>query len=66
MTGDHLEATWRDVVWVLFAFWLPPSTIFTYLMLREVGRLRREREALQTEAETEAAEGYPPPDPPTA
>jgi len=56
---------WATYVEVLAAFWLPPLGMFLYLALREVGRLRRERKALLLDAEASAAEGYPPPGPPT-
>jgi len=42
-----------------------PSGAFLYIILREMGRLRRERREAQEEAEAMAAEGYPPPGPPT-
>jgi hypothetical protein len=35
------------------------------IIWREWRRLRREMEALRKEAEAEAAEGFPPPGPPT-
>jgi hypothetical protein len=46
-------------------FVAPPALVFLYLIWREVRRVGRERRACQTEAETSAAEGFPPPDPPT-
>jgi len=54
-----------DKALVLACFWLPTAVVFLYCTWREGRRLGRERRALQTLAEAEAAEGYPPPDPPT-
>jgi len=42
-----------------------PAGIFTTLCWMEWRRLRRERREAQEEAETMAAEGFPPPGPPT-
>jgi hypothetical protein len=42
-----------------------PGTAFTYLILREVWRLRRDLKAFKLDEECCAQEGYPPPDPPT-
>jgi hypothetical protein len=50
---------------VIVCFLVPPAAVWITLAWREVRRLGRERRALQTEAETEAAEGFPPPGPPT-
>jgi hypothetical protein len=55
----------RDVLLSLAAFTLPTTVIFLYCLGREWRRLRREREALLQEEEASAAEGYPPPGPPT-
>jgi len=60
-----VDATATDGVLALLCFLGLPSGAFLYLIIREIGRLRRERRACQTEAETSAAEGFPPPDPPT-
>lgn len=65
MHGDRLLITYLDVALVLLLFWVPPAGVFITLILREIGRLRRERRKDQTEAETMAAEGFPPPGPPT-
>jgi hypothetical protein len=53
-----------DVILVYGAFLLPSGAVFTYIILREWRRLRRERNRDRLEAEASAAEGYPPPDPP--
>jgi hypothetical protein len=53
------------VITVLGVFWGPPATIFTYLILREVRKLRRAARAFKLDQEASAAEGFPPPDPPT-
>jgi hypothetical protein len=50
---------------VLLVWIVPPAVILTILIGREWRRLRREREALRKEAEATAAEGFPPPGPPT-
>jgi hypothetical protein len=39
--------------------------VFIYLTLREIGRLRRELRDLKLQLGGYAAEGYPPPGPPT-
>jgi hypothetical protein len=49
----------------LLVFWLPPSSIFTYLIWREVGKVRGEAAAFKREMTASRAEGYPPPGPPT-
>jgi hypothetical protein len=51
-------ADWRDVVVVLTAFTLPPGGIWVWAVLRQ-------RHLDRLEAEAMAAEGYPPPGPPT-
>lgn len=58
-------ADWRDVVLVLAAFWMPSAGVFIYLILREVRSLRALRRRDQADAEAMAAEGFPPPGPPT-
>jgi hypothetical protein len=50
---------------VIGAFLLPPTGIYLYLVLREIVRSRRALEALKRDEEASAAEGYPPPGPPT-
>jgi hypothetical protein len=57
--------TWIDAAATLAVFWAPPTVAFLYLIWREGAKVRRERKASQTEAEAMAAEGYPPPGPPT-
>jgi hypothetical protein len=54
-----------DVLLALLLFIWPPMTVWLTFALREVGRLRRERLEAQTDAEAMAAEGFPPPGPPT-
>jgi hypothetical protein len=54
-----------DTLLVMGAFLLPTGGVLLYIILREIGRLRRGRRASQALAEAEAAEGYPPPGPPT-
>jgi hypothetical protein len=54
-----------DVLSSVAVFVAPPALVFLYLIWREVRRLGRERRACQTEAEATAAEGFPPPGPPT-
>ena len=54
-----------DVLLALVAFWLPASGIFITLCLREWRRLRREVRDLKQEIGGYAADGYPPPGPPT-
>jgi hypothetical protein len=53
------------VIEVIGCFVAPPATIFGFLILREVRRLREAGRLFRLEAEASAAEGYPPPDPPT-
>jgi len=53
------------VLLVICVFWLPSAAIYMTLVLREVRRLRREWRALKQEIGGYAAEGYPPPGPPT-
>jgi hypothetical protein len=60
-----LQVSWLDVVAVILVFWLPAAALWSSLVLREVGRLRREMRRLKAEMEADAAEGFPPPDPPT-
>ena len=61
--GRHVS--WFDVLYVLVVFWLPPSSVFTYLIWREVRRVRGEALALKREMTATRAEGFPPPGPPT-
>jgi hypothetical protein len=60
-----LQSGWLDIALVLGVFVGPPATIFGYLILREVRRLRLAASDLKTELRTTSAEGFPPPDPPT-
>lgn len=53
------------MIYVLIVFWLPPSSLFTYLIWREVRKVRGEAAALKQEMRSTTAEGFPPPDPPT-
>jgi hypothetical protein len=55
-----------DALLALITFLGLPTHAFLYLIGREVGRLREERRLDRLEAERMRAEGYPPPDPPTA
>jgi hypothetical protein len=54
-----------DALLALLLFIWPPMTVWLTYALREVRELRALRRRDQTEAEAMAAEGYPPPDPPT-
>jgi hypothetical protein len=54
-----------DVVGAILLFVWPPASVLLILGWREWRRLRRERERLLLEAEATAAEGFPPPGPPT-
>lgn len=65
MIGALRPPEWVDWLLVLGAFWLPAAILWVYLSLREVRRLREWRRRALEEAEASAAEGYPPPDPPT-
>jgi hypothetical protein len=60
---EHPDAL--DAVLSLLCFLGLPSGAWLYIVLREIGRLRREREAHLLDAEAMAAEGFPPPGPPT-
>jgi hypothetical protein len=55
----------RDVVLVILAFLAPPAGIYLYLIGREVGKARAEMRRFKEDQEADAAEGFPPPDPPT-
>jgi hypothetical protein len=55
----------RDVLLALLAFLAPPAGIYLYLIGREVGRAREEMRRMKADREAEAAEGFPPPGPPT-
>jgi hypothetical protein len=59
--GDY----WRTLAIALVGFWLPGATIWGILGWRAYREFLRSRDAARKEAETSAAEGYPPPDPPT-
>jgi len=61
----YLAPSVVDAALAVLCFLGLPSGAFLYFILREMGRLRREREAVRLDAEAMAAEGYPPPDPPT-
>lgn len=50
---------------VIGAFLLPPTGVYLYLVIREMIRTRKALEALKRDSEASAAEGYPPPGPPT-
>jgi len=65
MPEPRLQVSWFDVLYVLVVFWLPPSSFFTFLIWREVRRGREAMRRFKADAEASAAEGYPPPDPPT-
>ena len=64
MTAGN-EATARDVVLAIALFLGPPASAFLIAILREVWLMRRELRALKLDQEASAAEGYPPPGPPT-
>lgn len=55
----------RTLVIAIVGFWLPGALIWLILGWRALSGLRRERNLIRRIAEAEAAEGYPPPDPPT-
>jgi hypothetical protein len=59
------ERLWVDVLLALLLFIWPPMTVWLTFALRELGRLRRQRNLDRLEAELMSAEGFPPPDPPT-
>ncbi len=65
MSRGQLQPAVVDAALALLCFLALPSGAWLYFVLREIGRLRRERREAQTEAEAMAAEGYPPPGPPT-
>ena len=65
MIWEDSGPSWRDVVGSILLFLGFPSACFVCMLLREWRRLRREREGLLLDAEASAAEGYPPPGPPT-
>jgi hypothetical protein len=59
------QTSYLDVLLVLLVFWVPALTVWITLALREVRRLRRDWRDLKQELGGSAADGYPPPDPPT-
>jgi hypothetical protein len=66
VTCGQSGPSWRDIVGSIALFLGFPSACFACYILREWRRLKRERKGLLLEEEASAAEGYPPPDPPTA
>jgi hypothetical protein len=65
LQAGQLEPSWRDVLEAIALFLGFPAACFACYVLREWRRLRREREELLLDAEASAAEGFPPPGPPT-
>jgi hypothetical protein len=65
VSRGYLSPSIVDAAVALLCFLGLPSGAWIYLILREVKRLREEREGLRLDAEAMAAEGYPPPGPPT-
>jgi hypothetical protein len=65
VSRGYLEPSIVDAAVALLCFLWLPSGAWIYLIGREWRRLREEREALRLDAEAMAAEGYPPPGPPT-
>jgi hypothetical protein len=63
--GQQLESTLVDRALVIGVFVVPPTSIFLYLCLREWLLWKRWKRRSQAEEEATAAEGFPPPDPPT-
>lgn len=64
-SSHGLELRWWDVAGVLVVFWLPGATIWMILGWRAYRDFRRIRREHLLDAEASAAEGYPPPGPPT-
>lgn len=64
-SSHALEVRWWDVAGVLVVFWLPGATIWMILGWRSYREFVVQRRLDQKEAEAIAAEGFPPPDPPT-
>ena len=60
-----LDPSWTDAASVVAVFVGPPALLFLYLIWREWRRGLREMSRWKAGAEAEAAEGFPPPDPPT-
>jgi hypothetical protein len=60
-----LESGLVDRALVIAVFVVPPASIFLYLCLREWLLWKRWKRGLKAEEEASAAEGFPPPDPPT-
>lgn len=60
-----MDVSWLQLALVNLVFVAPPAAIYLYLIGREIGRLRREAAALKQELGGYAADGYPPPGPPT-
>jgi hypothetical protein len=56
---------WRTLVLALLVFWLPGAAIWMILGWRAYREFQKLRDLHRIDAEATAAEGYPPPDPPT-
>jgi len=65
VSRGYLAPSIVDAAVALLCFLGLPSGAWIYLIGREWRRLREEREALRLDSEAMAAEGYPPPGPPT-
>jgi hypothetical protein len=50
---------------VVLLFLWPPTTILLWMIVREIRETRRALRAFKLDAEASAAEGFPPPGPPT-
>jgi hypothetical protein len=65
MQLEERGVSYLDVLLALLLFAWPPMTIWIILGWRELKRLREERNRIRLDAEAMAAEGFPPPGPPT-
>lgn len=65
MIGSRPPGYWVTVGLVDAVFLVPPATIWIWMIAREFRRTRAALESLKQEMEASAAEGFPPPGPPT-
>lgn len=65
MLGQERGVSFLDVLLVLLLFLWPPMTVWLWAVWRRVREARAEMRRFKADAEADAAEGFPPPGPPT-
>jgi hypothetical protein len=65
VSDPRLGASWLDVGLVLLLFLWPPTTIWLWMVAREIRETRAAVRRLKEELGADGADGYPPPGPPT-